>query len=90
LDVSTESRSGQVREYVAERRKSGLERGRETEGEEVKGEWHEIHEEEQHNVFSSPAAKENMSAYNFNPLTPELNPSAQRCLTRFFTGNFAS
>jgi hypothetical protein len=21
-----------------------------------------------------------------NPLTPELNPSAQRCLTRFFTG----
>jgi hypothetical protein len=26
----------------------------------------------------------------FNPLTPELNPSAQRCLTRFFTGNFAS
>jgi hypothetical protein len=26
----------------------------------------------------------------FNPLTPELNPSAQRCLTRFFTGSFAS
>jgi hypothetical protein len=25
-----------------------------------------------------------------NPLTPELNPSAQRCLTRFFTGGFAS
>jgi hypothetical protein len=25
-----------------------------------------------------------------NPLTPELNPSAQRCLARFFTGNFAS
>jgi hypothetical protein len=24
----------------------------------------------------------------FNPLTPELNPSAQRCLTRFFTGYF--
>jgi hypothetical protein len=24
----------------------------------------------------------------FNPLTPELNPSAQRCLTRFFTGDF--
>jgi hypothetical protein len=24
------------------------------------------------------------------PLTPELNPSAQRCLTRFFTGDFAS
>jgi hypothetical protein len=27
---------------------------------------------------------------SFNPLTPELNPSAQRCLTRFFTGDFAS
>jgi hypothetical protein len=25
-----------------------------------------------------------------NPLTPELNPSAQRCLTRFFTGDFDS
>jgi hypothetical protein len=25
-----------------------------------------------------------------NPLTPELNPSAQRCLTRIFTGDFAS
>jgi hypothetical protein len=25
-----------------------------------------------------------------NPLTPELNPSAQRCLTRFLTGDFAS
>jgi hypothetical protein len=24
----------------------------------------------------------------FNPLTPELNPSAQRCLTKFFTGDF--
>jgi hypothetical protein len=27
---------------------------------------------------------------NVNPLTPELNPSAQRCLTRFFTGDFVS
>jgi hypothetical protein len=26
----------------------------------------------------------------FNPLTLELNPSAQRCLTRFFIGDFAS
>jgi hypothetical protein len=25
-----------------------------------------------------------------NPLMPELNPSAQCCLTRFFTGDFAS
>jgi hypothetical protein len=27
---------------------------------------------------------------DLNPLTPELNPFAQRCLTRFFTGDFAS
>jgi hypothetical protein len=26
----------------------------------------------------------------FKALTSELNPSAQRCLTRLFTGNFAS
>jgi hypothetical protein len=26
---------------------------------------------------------------SINPLTPELNPSAQRCLTRFYTGDFA-
>jgi hypothetical protein len=25
--------------------------------------------------------------FHFNPLTPELNPTAQRCLTRFFTGD---
>jgi hypothetical protein len=25
-----------------------------------------------------------------NPLTPELNPSMQSCLTRFFNGDFAS
>jgi hypothetical protein len=29
-----------------------------------------------------------MEAPNLNPLTPELNPSAQRCPTRFFTGGF--
>jgi hypothetical protein len=27
---------------------------------------------------------------NFNPLTPELNSSAQRYLTEFFNGDFAS
>jgi hypothetical protein len=27
--------------------------------------------------------------YFLNPLTPELNPSAQRFLTRFFTRDFA-
>jgi len=26
--------------------------------------------------------------YKINPLTPELNPSKQRCLTGFFTGDF--
>jgi hypothetical protein len=26
----------------------------------------------------------------FNPLTPRLNPSSQRCLTRFFNGDFVS
>jgi hypothetical protein len=26
----------------------------------------------------------------FNPLTPELNPTTQRCLTKFFTGDFPS
>jgi hypothetical protein len=31
-----------------------------------------------------------LTNYRFNPLTPELNPSAQRCLTRFFTRDFAS
>jgi hypothetical protein len=31
-----------------------------------------------------------LRAVVFNPLTPELNPSAQRCLTRFFTRDFAS
>jgi hypothetical protein len=31
-----------------------------------------------------------MKVLLFNPLMPELNPSAQRCLTRFFTGDFAS
>jgi hypothetical protein len=28
--------------------------------------------------------------HTINPLRPELNPSAQRCLTRFFTGDFVS
>jgi hypothetical protein len=28
--------------------------------------------------------------FAIKPLTPELNPSAQRCLTRFFTADFAS
>jgi hypothetical protein len=31
----------------------------------------------------------NYMKVNINPLTPELNPSAQRCRTRFFAGDFA-
>jgi hypothetical protein len=33
---------------------------------------------------------ENNQQIEFNPLTPEINSSAQRWLTRFFTGDFAS
>jgi hypothetical protein len=36
-------------------------------------------------VLGVHGAREN---FNVNPLTPELNPSAQRCLTRFFLGIF--
>jgi hypothetical protein len=32
----------------------------------------------------------NIVMCKFNPLTLELNPSAQRCLTRFFNGDLAS
>jgi hypothetical protein len=31
-----------------------------------------------------------IKTFGFNPLMPELNPFAQRCLTRFFTWNFSS
>jgi hypothetical protein len=31
-----------------------------------------------------------MKLQAFNPLTPELIPSSQRCLTKYFTGGFAS
>ena len=30
----------------------------------------------------------NSSVHSINPLTPELNPSEQRCLPEFFTGDF--
>jgi hypothetical protein len=32
--------------------------------------------------------QEEAEADLFYPLTPELNPSSQRCLPRFFTGDF--
>jgi hypothetical protein len=47
----------------------------------------------------TPVLLSNLTALDFldqgkqdatiNPLTPELNPSAQRCLPRCFTGDFA-
>jgi hypothetical protein len=33
---------------------------------------------------------ESVLSAGFNPITPELNPSAQRCLKKYFTGDFAS
>jgi hypothetical protein len=36
------------------------------------------------------SAEQQKRHFVFNPLTPELNPSAQHRLTRFFTGDFAS
>jgi hypothetical protein len=51
---------------------------------------------------SETSGRHNISSHNIkrrkydgtfielNPLTPELNPSAQSYLTRFFTGDFAS
>jgi hypothetical protein len=42
-------------------------------------------EDTKHNTRNIESREE-----TFNPLTPELNPSTQRCLTRFFTGDFAS
>jgi hypothetical protein len=41
------------------------------------------------NLKLKTRARKNQN-YCFKPLTPELNPSAQRCLTRFFTGDFGS
>jgi hypothetical protein len=41
------------------------------------------------NVISEYFSKTCIENSSFiNPLTPELNPSAQRCLPRFFTGDF--
>jgi hypothetical protein len=41
-------------------------------------------------VFSVIESPQHHRNIHFNPLTPELNPSAQRCLIKFFTGDFAS
>jgi hypothetical protein len=50
---------------------------------------------EQYDVFSRALETFVLSLGGLNllhirSLTPELNSSAQRCLTRFFTGDFAS
>jgi hypothetical protein len=41
-------------------------------------------------VLAGTAASKFFPVHAYNPLMPELNPSAQRCLTIFFTGDFAS
>jgi hypothetical protein len=47
-------------------------------------------------LIRNPEDNRNFESYrcgyesNVNPLTPELNLSVQRCLTRFFAGDFAS
>jgi hypothetical protein len=43
-------------------------------------------------ILSCPVSKKltKKCSFRINPLTPELNPSAQRCLARFFTWDFAS
>jgi hypothetical protein len=35
-------------------------------------------------------AKLSVPDFDIKPLMPKFNPSAQRCLTRFVTGDFAS
>jgi hypothetical protein len=40
------------------------------------------------NRKTSEKRRKKAVATSFNPLTPELNPSAQRCLTRFFYWEF--
>jgi hypothetical protein len=42
----------------------------------------------QHRIHTSPY--HDLMHIHINPLMPELNPSAQRCLTRYFTRDFAS
>jgi hypothetical protein len=49
---------------------------------EITGEWKKLHSEKLHELKAASDI--------INPLTPELNPFVQRCLTRFFTGDFAS
>jgi hypothetical protein len=41
-------------------------------------------------VLTFPIVTVIQNSSGFNSLTPELNPSAQRCLTRFATGDYAS
>jgi hypothetical protein len=53
-----------------------------------------LHNLKHEDTQQTPFAHNNNTALNatqsVNSLTPELNPSAQRCLTRFFTGDFVS
>jgi hypothetical protein len=44
----------------------------------------------EHRIAATPESVRAETLTRINPLTQELNPSAQRCLTRFFTRDFAS
>jgi hypothetical protein len=43
-----------------------------------------------YSVFQNLMSTHNWTGGYFKPLTPELNPSAQRWLKRFFAGDFSS
>jgi hypothetical protein len=45
---------------------------------------------ETQNFPSNTTHSDTLNVIHINPLTPKLNLSAQRCLTKFFTGDFAS
>jgi hypothetical protein len=49
-----------------------------------------VGENNEKNAMYSEKSPLGTDKHKVNPLTPELNPSAQRCLTRIFTGDFAS
>jgi hypothetical protein len=41
-------------------------------------------------ISRQPTERDNIQITFVNPLTPELNPSAQRCLPRYFTKEFSN
>jgi hypothetical protein len=45
---------------------------------------------QQYNSHIKPSSPSRQDKYMLSPLTAELNRSAQRCMTKFFTADFAS